>query len=77
MLLMLASPFHASAQILILPDDEYNKARAGGAGPGVVPLVPQGIYDDWYPDYVPIGSGTVLLTALGATYLLVKKKRKE
>ena len=64
----------AQAQIF-LEDDEYNANRANaGEDLGVVPY--HGVTHD-QADWTPLGSGVLLLTALGGAYLLGKKPKKE
>ena len=67
----------AQAQIFI-EDGEYNSSRAGDAEalPGLYidNTNGYGSGEDWY---TPLGSGILLLTALGGAYLLGKKPKKE
>ena len=67
----------APAQILIMDEEEEEENdRAGSGEDGLeLPAVPElGITID---QYAPLGGGMVVMTALGALYLLGKKRKEE
>ena len=67
----------ASAQIMLLDVEETRESdRIGNDFDDVdLPKVP--ILDVTYDQYAPLGSGLVLLTALGGAYALAKKRKEE
>ena len=70
----------ASAQVFYLDEDEENqnlrndKGGDGGEAFGMGIIGHGGVTDE--SNYVPVGSGALLLAALGGAYLLGKKKEK-
>lgn len=67
MLLSVSSP----AQIFMLDMDDKRNPEIGGMDITNPDIHNSG--EDWA--YVPVGSGTLLLAALGGAYLLGKKKK--
>lgn len=69
----------ASAQVFYLDEDEENqnlRNDKGGEGPAFdMGILGHGEVID-HSNYVPVGSGALLLAALGGAYLLGKKKEK-
>ena len=67
----------ASAQVMLLDVEETRESdRIGNDFDDVdLPKVP--ILDVTYDQYAPLGSGLVLLTALGGAYALAKKRKEE
>jgi len=67
----------APAQILIMDEEEEEENDRAGSGDDELelPAVPElGITID---QYAPLGGGMVVMTALGALYLLGKKRKDE
>ena len=64
----------AQAQIFI-QEDEYNTSRTGTEVNGQYGNIIYHGVDADQPNYVPIGSGAMLLAALGGTYLLGNQKK--
>lgn len=66
--------FSVKAQIFI-QDDEMTARSSSNAE---APLIPNaGGYEYDQTNYTPIGSGLLLLTALGGVYALTKKKENK
>ena len=63
----------AKAQIFVMEDEANN--RTVTADPSYWPDVPSN-ENQGHDDYVPVGTGIFLLTALGGAYLLKKKRNK-
>ena len=63
----------AQAQIFLEDVDASNRSSYSSEGIGVMPIH-QVEYDQ--ADFVPLGSGALLLAALGGAYLLGKKRKK-
>ena len=63
-----------NAQIFIVDDDEYNSRYTEDFN--VDNPNWHGSGEDWFEEYVPVGSGTLLLAGLAGAYLLGKKKKK-
>ena len=72
LILILSFSLMSNAQVFLLddeidnprnPNDEFNIDNPGWHGSG----------EDWY---TPVGSGVLLLAALGGAYLIGKKKQK-
>ena len=67
----------ASAQIMLLDVEETRESDRVGGGIEDVDLPKVPILDVTYDQYAPLGSGLVLLTALGGAYALAKKRKEE
>ena len=63
---------NAKAQIFVLEDESNNRAEAQ---PGLGIDLPG--YGEGTDSYTPVGTGILLLTALGGAYLLNKKKENK
>ena len=75
-MLMLLMPLHSQ---VFMTQEDLNKDRSQkweDAGL-VVPLHECDFGDEEEEDYAPLGSGIVLLTALGGAYLLGKKGKEK
>lgn len=74
-MLVLSFSITLNAQIFIIDDDasdsreldEFNIYNPDWHGSG----------EDWFEEYVPVGSGALLLAGLAGAYLLGKKKKKK
>lgn len=71
LLLVMMCP--VQAQVFIMDEDMEGNIRVG-ENEFVVPVPYQGT--DW-DEYLPIGDGVMLLTALGGAYLLKKRKKSK
>ena len=71
LILVMTCPVHA--QVFIMDEDVEGNIRLG-ADDFVVPVPYQGT--DW-DEYLPLGDGVLLLTALGGAYLLRKRKKSK
>lgn len=71
LLLVMMCP--VQAQVFIMDEDMEGNIRVGESE-FVVPVPYQGT--DW-DEYLPIGDGVLLLTALGGAYLLRKRKKSK
>ena len=71
LLLVMMCP--VQAQVFIMDEDMDGNIRVGESE-FVVPVPYQGT--DW-DEYLPIGDGVLLLTALGGAYLLRKRKKSK
>ena len=73
--IILGMTFGASAQVFML--DSYENQRDGSETPDFNINNPDnfGNGSDYY-EYVPLGSGALLLAGLAGAYLLGKKKKK-
>ena len=70
-MMLMAAP--TKAQIVILDDDEFNRATTSEPLNVEMP----GVYnsgEDWFS---PLGDGAVLLAGLAGAYLLGRRKKKE
>ena len=74
--LMLAMTTASNGQIFVMEDDATTRFGTEVYNPdGVIPL--NGSLDDQTNEiYTPLGSGIMLLAALGGAYLLKKKENK-
>ena len=71
-LLMAATP--TMAQVFMMEDDDsFNRVEGEGIVFNVI-VTPQDSNTD---QFVPVGHGIMLLSALGSAYLLGKRRRKE
>ena len=62
-------------QIIITEEDaNHNRAEQNNSNIGVMVLQEGVNYDQW--KYAPLDGGVLLLTGLGAAYLLGKRKKK-
>lgn len=62
-----------NAQIFIMDEDQNSQRNPGDPGYGL--FVPsQGSGDD---QYVPVGSGSLLLIGFGAAYALLKRRKSD
>ena len=64
----------AKAQVFIMPDEDFTNGRTPSVGGGL-PAVP--IQDVTTDQYAPLGGGWLLLTGLGAAYLMRKRKKDD
>jgi hypothetical protein len=65
----------ASAQILIVDEDEFNQ-RTVSNPEQLAPVLGQGSNNDIWPnEYTPLGSGMWLLAGLGGAYLIGKSRK--
>lgn len=71
LLLVMTCP--VQAQVFIMDEDMEGNIRLGETE-FVVPVPYQGT--DW-DEYLPLGDGVMLLTALGGAYLLRKRKKSK
>ena len=65
-----------SAQVFYLDIDGENNHRNGELESPDLFIIGHGLTQDQSNDYVPVGSGSLLLAAFGGAYLLGKKKKK-
>ena len=63
-----------SAQVFLLDMDENH--RNGELNSPELSIIGHGLTQDQSNDYVPVGSGSLLLAAFGGVYLLGKRKKK-
>lgn len=75
MLFVMAFSIGAQAQVFLMNDDD----NRNGADPSSIDInVPIHFEEyDQYEDYVPLGSGLLVLTSLGIGYALAKKRKQE
>lgn len=64
----------ASAQVFLMNEDEDNDRN--GIPEENISIINPGYHNSGEDWYTPVGSGTLLLTAMGGAYLLTKKKKK-
>lgn len=64
----------ASAQVFLMNEDEDNDRN--GILEENISIINPGYHNSGEDWYTPVGSGTLLLTAMGGAYLLTKKKKK-
>ena len=64
------------AQIFIFDDDESSLRDVSSAEEVSLIIPIEGSTDDQYGEYVPVGSGALLLAGLAGAYLIGKKKEK-
>lgn len=64
----------ASAQVFLMNEDEDNDRN--GILEENISIINPGYHNSGEDWYTPVGSGTLLLTAIGGAYLLTKKKKK-
>lgn len=66
----------AQAQIFMTDDEQNLRSGSSSGDMGVIPL--NGVtYDQTNEPYTPLGGGVLLLTALGGTYLMASRKKRE
>ena len=65
----------ANAQVFTMEDEENTRAEGDIGVLGRIPY--HGVDYDQANDFVPMGEGMLLLTALGGCYLLGKKRKEE
>ena len=71
--LLLVLTNQAQAQVFLMDEDAGGNIRIGESE-FVVPVPYQGT--DW-DEFLPLGDGVLLLTALGGAYLLKKRKKSK
>lgn len=71
--LLLVLTNQAQAQVFLMDEDAGGNIRVGESE-FVVPVPYQGT--DW-DEFLPLGDGALLLTALGGAYLLKKRKKSK
>ena len=64
----------AMSQVFITPEEEWNNNRAGSDVPLGVVVAEQ---DVEYDQFVPVGSGMLILGCLGGAYLLGKRRKDD
>ena len=66
------------AQVFLTADDDIWNYRDDPEIIGQIPVLPMNLDSDWIPEeYVPFGSGVLLLAGFCGAYLLRKRKKKE
>ena len=73
-MLMMALPMHA--QVFLTQDDLDSERDGQWQDIGLIIPIHEQDFDQAEP-FTPVGSGIVLLTALGGAYLLGKRKERE